>query len=306
MVAFRVSMTIVVNLCILLSILVSNCSSFPFFSNDIQDDENDTDSDAVMTALRDLGDKLFGEPNKDTGVAVSQWDPESELNPEELGKYAEGDILFRRTNEDLTRNGLKNASARWPKGVVPYEISPYFSQKDRAMIMSAIDEYHKLTCVKFVPRTGSEPDYVMITNSNSGCWSSVGRLGGVQELNLQSPGCLTKKGTVMHEMMHAIGFLHEQNRWERDQHVSINWQNIESGRENNFEKAKKQQTDAQGVGYDYRSVMHYSSNAFSKNNQPTIVSKVHGVKLGQRDGLSRKDVQKIRHMYKCSKRRSVN
>jgi hypothetical protein len=47
-----------------------------------------------------------------------------------------------------------------------------------------------------------------------------------------------------------------------------------SGRENNFEKAKKKETDNQGVAYDYRSVMHYSANAFSRNGQPTIVPKV--------------------------------
>lgn len=47
-----------------------------------------------------------------------------------------------------------------------------------------------------------------------------------------------------------------------------------SGRENNFEKAKKKETDNQGVSYDYRSVMHYSANAFSRNGQPTIVPKV--------------------------------
>lgn len=46
------------------------------------------------------------------------------------------------------------------------------------------------------------------------------------------------------------------------------------GRQNNFDKAKKQETDAQGVAYDYSSIMHYSANAFSKNGQPTIVPKV--------------------------------
>lgn len=33
--------------------------------------------------------------------------------------------------------------------------------------------------------------------------------------------------------------------------------------------------DSQGIGYDYRSVMHYSANAFSKNGQATIDPKVY-------------------------------
>lgn len=98
------------------------------------------------------------------------------------------------------------------------------------MIDEAIGEYHKLTCVKWVLRKGTEPDYVYFTSGNTGCWSSVGRIGGRQEINLQSPGCLTKKGTVVHEMMHALGFLHEQNRWERDKHVTVNYQNIQTGK----------------------------------------------------------------------------
>lgn len=80
--------------------------------------------------------------------------------------------------------------------------------------------------------------------------------------------------------------------------------------------------------------MHYSANAFSANGQPTIVPKVtilidfinkltefgiqyiwfslqiKGVELGQREGLSRGDVKKIRKMYKCkaegAKRRDAN
>jgi hypothetical protein len=47
-----------------------------------------------------------------------------------------------------------------------------------------------------------------------------------------------------------------------------------TGRENNFQKAKKGVAEGQGVDYDYRSVMHYSAGAFSKNSRPTIVPKV--------------------------------
>ncbi|XP_054264060.1 zinc metalloproteinase nas-15-like [Macrosteles quadrilineatus] len=291
--------TVVVLVFLLQVVLVwTSPAPSPFWENFIQEDETEAD-EGLTEQLMEIGESLFGMPKTESGDAVSRWSPEMDLNPEELGEYAQGDLLIPATSEREARNGLKAASTHWPKGIVPYEISPYFNQRDQSMINEAIAEYRKLTCVKWVPRTGSERDYVYITNSNTGCWSSVGRIGGRQELNLQSPGCLTKKGTVMHEMMHAIGFLHEQNRWERDKHVTVNYQNIQSGRENNFEKAKKKETDNQGVAYDYRSVMHYSANAFSRNGQPTIVPKTRGVTLGQRENLSRKDVQKIRHMYKC-------
>ncbi|XP_026685465.1 zinc metalloproteinase nas-13-like [Diaphorina citri] len=178
---------------------------------------------------------------------------------------------------------------------------------EKEMIRSAIADYHKLTCIKFVPRTSADRDYIYFNNGNTGCWSSVGRVGGRQEVNLQSGGCLSKKGTIEHEMMHALGFLHEQNRSDRDKFITVNYNNIQSGRENNFEKAKKDYADALGVGYDYRSVMHYSPNSFSRNNLPTIEPKgrLHQVfvTLGQREGLSRKDIQKIKKMYKCGKKK---
>jgi hypothetical protein len=50
------------------------------------------------------------------------------------------------------------------------------------------------------------------------------------------------------------------------------------GRESNFRKHSSG-IDSQGTTYDYGSVMHYGGRAFSKNGQPTIVSKKPGVSI---------------------------
>ncbi|CAH0548967.1 unnamed protein product [Brassicogethes aeneus] len=179
--------------------------------------------------------------------------------------------------------------------------------------------YHKYTCISFRPRQSSDKDYISIVSGTTGCWSSVGRISGKQEINLQSPQCLTKVGTPLHELMHAVGFLHEQNRHERDGYISIAWQNILRGdrfsfpeetikinrcfigHTNNFDKASKDETNGFSVPYDFRSVMHYSKTAFSTNGQPTIIPResAMGSKMGQRDGFSRGDITKINNMYGC-------
>lgn len=54
------------------------------------------------------------------------------------------------------------------------------------MIEDSIDEFHKYTCIKFKERRAYDTDYVYFTNSNTGCWSSVGRIGGRQEVRALS------------------------------------------------------------------------------------------------------------------------
>jgi hypothetical protein len=60
--------------------------------------------------------------------------------------------------------------------------------------------------------------------SSGACWSSVGMFGGMQRLSLGQRCWYI--GIVIHELGHAIGFWHEMNRPDRDQHISINWNNI--------------------------------------------------------------------------------
>lgn len=267
--------------------------------------ENEVDIDDGSDDMPDLSymeERIFQSPNPETGKLLLTWNETSEVNPEELGEYAEGDIVFPKKS----RNGLIARTARWPNGVIPYEIKGYFDQNGLNNIQKAMSIYHKYTCVSFRKRTSTDTDYISIISTNTGCWSSVGRIGGRQELNLQSPSCTTKVGTPLHELMHAAGFLHEQNRYERDDFVTIVFDNIKKGHENNFNKAEEAKTSAYGVKYDYRSVMHYSKSAFSVNGRPTIVAKdpAKADKMGQRDGFSKGDITKLNAMYNCPEKTS--
>ena len=47
--------------------------------------------------------------------------------------------------------------------------------------------------------------------------------------------------------------------------------------EYNFNKYGRSTIDSLGTSYDYGSVMHYDSRAFSRNGRPTIVPKQQGV-----------------------------
>lgn len=73
-----------------------------------------------------------------------------------------------------------------------------------------------------------------------------------------------------------------------------------TGKEKNFDKLPVDQADTLNLPYDYGSVMHYSKTAFSKNfRDPTIIPKQKDAKIGQRNGLSQLDIQKINKLYQC-------
>lgn len=58
-----------------------------------------------------------------TGTRVDAWKNDSNVNPEELGLYLEGDIV-----QHASRSGLTALTTRWPGGVVPFAIGGAFSE----------------------------------------------------------------------------------------------------------------------------------------------------------------------------------
>ncbi|KAJ1371579.1 Astacin (Peptidase M12A) [Parelaphostrongylus tenuis] len=104
--------------------------------------------------------------------------------------------------------------------------------------------------------------------------------------------------------MHAVGFFHEQSRTDRDDYITILWNNIQPGMQGQvnsrqFEKYGHGMIQSLGTTYDYSSIMHYGDKAFSRNGQPTMVPKKKGAQIGQRVGFSKTDIQKINKLYGC-------
>ncbi|XP_039437409.1 hatching enzyme 1.2-like [Culex pipiens pallens] len=244
--------------------------------------------------LSQFGEGLY-ERKQSEKQLVGPSDEDDEVNPEELGSFAEGDIY----QPLVLKNSYKFKSKRWKNAVVPYEISEEFNIFDVLKIQEAFNTFKQKSCVRFVPRD-SQRDYISIEGSWNGCWSTVGRAGGKQILNLQSSSCLKRAGTILHELMHVLGFFHEHTRYDRDRYVNVNMQNVKPDSVTNFKKDRQDRATTYGIGYDLGSVMHYSTMAFSRNGSPTIVPKIkYPEKIGQRNGFSTKDIQSINKMY-CS------
>jgi len=260
----------------------------------------------------------------------------------------EGDILMTPGNRRLLRNG--KLGFQWYYHTIPYVVDlSAVDEKYHYWVMERLKYYlgqYKINlgdCLTFCARGNTTkqidgtvlcdsldtpakkigfPNYISFQFEKKGCWSNVGMTGGKQKVNLQFPSCMGNNGTGVHELMHAIGFYHEQSRPDRDSYVYIAMMNVQSNRKNNFQLHMRSKAYDH---YDYGSVMHYNIYAFRNKVysgyaafltrtiypwgfQGALMQATNwagqlgfgtgpGVEIGQRKGFSPCDELKIRRLY---------
>ncbi len=72
------------------------------------------------------------------------------------------------------------------------------------------------------------------------------------------PNCQRNKGVIAHELLHVLGFHHEQNRSDRDKYVVVDLRKVQKGFEAQYHKVNGQTFN---TPYDFNSVMHYPADA---------------------------------------------
>ncbi|TMS05026.1 Low choriolytic enzyme [Larimichthys crocea] len=162
-----------------------------------------TEAGVVKKASSDKND----EAEEDLTVTEQLEKANNKLNRLRDGIEVNGDIAVSRLPT------LRNADPCVRNG----------SSQELDLIKRGINSFSYSTCIRFFPRT-NQRDYLHI-QSLDGCYSYVGRQGNGQTVSLSRQGCIYY-GTVQHELLHALGFNHEQCRSDRDQHIRVLLQNV--------------------------------------------------------------------------------
>ncbi|XP_071528547.1 uncharacterized protein [Panulirus ornatus] len=194
---------------------------------------------------------------------------------------------------------------RWPRNIVRVAFSKdYPADANRTVVYRVMDDINRQTCVKFVNSSDPSKYHVRLNDFVMSCASPIGYRNdprGYQMATLH-PLCLKKEGTVAHLFMHVLGLHHQQMRSDRDQHVTMNHENLVSSAKPNFRKLHNRfASTTLGLPYDYGSVTHFPTHAFTNGKGPhASLTRPYVGTLGQREGLSSGDIASINRLYECS------
>ncbi|CAF0960666.1 unnamed protein product [Adineta steineri] len=228
--------------------------------------------------------------------------PGNKQNLEQILDVIEGDIIptptFRKARGLV---GIGN-NVRWTDGIVPYEFISGYTVEQQAEIVTRMRKLENLVainnsrCIQFRPKVSGDLYYLKIQNG-ADCRSMIGQIGG--GLMLAYPLCFDD-GRTFHELLHTLGFYHEQSRSDRDSYVRLYPENMQTGMDQQYLVYNNPVADTFNSPYDYASVMHYGRYDYSKNNLSTMEPIQSNIKIGQRYNLSNGDIQLIRRYYNCS------
>jgi hypothetical protein len=168
------------------------------------------------------------------------------------------------------------AGNRWPQANLFYEFDASVDNARRNDFRVWLDDWQAEAGTRFI-ESSTAPDRVLVQiASQIGCGSSVvGMAGGVQDLVISSAAGCWGPRVVLHELGHALGAIHEQQRSDRAAFVTITDHGIVAN-------CGQATWDANygifpttvATAYDYASIMHYPSTAHYTCNGNDVYAEI--------------------------------
>ena len=228
-----------------------------------------------------------------------------------------GDDLCER---DDTARGLivgNPFSARWTNEwngeeneyVIPYLFEAGY-EGNKTQIRETLKDFERSTCIRLEETevdTGGRLKFI----DGIGCTSYVGKknINIAQTINMQVGKC-EYGNTPLHEVMHAFGFWHEQQRPDRDEHVIIHSTLLD---DINYQRIDEMSWDVTWdelnpkSEYDFSSIMHYPSWVLHSDGKPLDGRPNIATKNDEFEGalatpgatFSQEDIRQLKFAYPC-------
>ncbi len=165
--------------------------------------------------------------------------------------------------DTTTREGfaLNDLDCRWPNNTIRYNFydtwgDEHVPQATRATFADAVAYLEERLPLNFYEIYNTDGDYLMVyrePDDDHYSHAEVGFQGGETEIHLKNG--IDMLG-VVHELGHNLGMRHEHQRTDRDNFVTVVYENIDSDDHDNFD-IEDPDDHWRLTPYDHHSAMHY-------------------------------------------------
>lgn len=200
----------------------------------------------------------------------------------------------------------KRSDHIWPNNTMIYTIDQELINSDQVAgdnrverIREAMNIIESNTVIRFKERTNEEFFVKFVPgispSSKIGMKTTPGfifrNIGQELKLSIRVPTY-----TIIHEIMHALGFYHEQSRPDRDNFININYNNVSSSSHSQFDVAPWG-FDKQYGNFDWNSIMLYNSYTAAIDRSVPVMTRKDGSTWDVNTSLSSQDIQAINSLY---------
>uniref|UniRef100_A0AC34FD61 Metalloendopeptidase n=1 Tax=Panagrolaimus sp. ES5 TaxID=591445 RepID=A0AC34FD61_9BILA len=207
------------------------------------------------------------------------------------------------SNSRQKRQAAVGSFQKWDKTKpINYKFDPNLNTTYAEIFRVGAKFWNDNTCLNIV-ESGVTPGvtpYIRVF-SGTGCYSKLGYIGPAtasQDLSLGT-NC-NHFGVTTHELAHALGFWHEQSRFDRDSFVTVDYSNMETFYLNAWQKESTTTNDNYNLPYDWGSGMHYGASKATGEPIFAIASDpIYQSTMGSYSGPSFKDLYGMNIHYGC-------
>ncbi|KAK0428970.1 hypothetical protein QR680_011113 [Steinernema hermaphroditum] len=220
------------------------------------------------------------------------------MTADEARRYFEIDSVGRSKRQAYQPRS--NPNYNWEYSI-PYAYEPSLSDDSKHYAKWAMDFWQNNTCLTFheVDSSTASKQRVLYFINGGGCYSGIGRGSGV---GLQEVSACDAYYTSTHEVGHALGFMHEQSRWDRDDYINVDLDNVKKNKKHNYNKRDKDENNNFGKQYDFRGIMHYTDGAFALDDTKTVMfarNPGYQMSIGSDEYPDYGDIYEMNMQYSC-------